>query len=293
MKIIETNQTLNLAQSGLKAGDEITIICVGGGAGGYAGDGYKNEATGRYGGNGGNAGYGGDPGNSGNTEYACGGGGGGAGAGYGAGGGGGGGASYNNASYVWPGGAGGGAGEYKMISHYLNATTVNSISVTIGAGGTGGTIYRNSNVTRKAPTNGGVTSFGSILSANGGMIGHGGPGGADSDRTGGGGGGGAGGYLLPIKMYGGSGGAGGKGAVFNMNISTNNTHVTIFHPDRSPVELGGGGGAGGYYVIKNVVGEKEQASRYGGIGGTGAYGDPTQGGQGVMSKGSGVVVILW
>lgn len=51
MKVIETNQTLNLAQYGLKAGDEITVICVGGGAGGSA-PGYTNT-QGSYCGNGG------------------------------------------------------------------------------------------------------------------------------------------------------------------------------------------------------------------------------------------------
>lgn len=283
MLIIESNKTLNLSQYGLKVGDPITVICVGGGAGGnggnYAGSYYY------YQGNGGNAGEGGGGGRTGNSNWGYGGGGGGAGAGYGAGGGGGGGGVDDDSSYVKPGSPGGGAGNYNMASHILNATTVNSISVTIGAGGNGSRMVSANDSANKA-TNGGVTSFGSICSASGGTVGAGGSGGRSGTYSGGGGGGGAGGYLLPMKLYGGGGGTGGDGGMYNYN---SNINITFIIPERPVMSLGGGGGAGGKSSRYTLTGEKAQTSIYGGVGGV--YGG--NGSKGVMSKGSGVVIVLW
>lgn len=287
MKVIETNQTLNLAQYGLKAGDEITVICVGGGAGGGA---ARDGSSGL--GYGGNAGFGGNGGVRASTSYGAAGGGGGAGGGYGAGGGGGGGASSANAysyyGYNKGAGYGGGAGEYKMISHKLNETTVNSIVVTIGAGGIGGNNYFTNNTYHNG-TNGGLTSFGSIVSANGGIICKGGAPGQDfcysgiSDRAAGpGGGGGEGGYILPLRMYGGSGGKGGDTRVVPGSPVT----PTMI------MSAGGGGGSGSMvqtYSNSSAFGVLAQSSQYGGHGGA----PETPGGQGFLSKGSGVVVVLW
>lgn len=250
MKVIETNQTINLATYGLKSGDEITVICVGGGAGGTFGGGNNGNSS--------NGGAGGNPGNSQDGLS-----GGGAGAGYGAGGGGG--STNKTSDGVY--GYGGGAGQYKMTSHKLNATTVNSIAVTIGAAGLGG------NANSKPGKNGGVTSFGAILSANGGIVNMGGSPGNARYTYGGCGGGGAGGFLLPLKIYGGAGGDGGHYFDYNKNSNAS-------LPPFQQLKLGG---CGGINISKNSSYTSLQASEYGG--------KPGQ--KGVMSKGEGVVVVLW
>ena len=291
MKIIETNQTINLATYGLKSGDEITVICVGGGAGGGAA--YRVSSNNGCGGDAGNGGYAGYCGNGARTSETAGGGGG-AGGGYGAGGGGGGGVTHNNSEYTGTGGCGGGAGEYKMTSHKLNATTVNSIAITIGAAGKGGN-NANANNTYHNGTNGGVTSFGAILSANGGIIGMGGTGGLDKGSglcSGGGGGGGEGGYIVPLKMYGGSGGKGGDARILMAADNGNHWGASGPYNPSTIMTAGGGGGASAaiYSYSGDVLfGTSAQSSLYGGTGG-----EPTEkGGKGFMSKGEGVVVIIW
>lgn len=182
--IIQTTQTLDLSQYGLKVGDKVNVICIGGGGGG--GTGYANGGA------------------AGNGGTAVGGGGGGAGGGYGAGGGGCGGYDGSGTNYY----AGGGGG-----SGYLNAKTVTltstSVTVTIGAAGAAGTAYN------KVAGSGGTTSFGSYLSASGGggagstsspycrkagvgarNGGTAGEVGTYTNKYGGGGGGGAGGWLV-------------------------------------------------------------------------------------------------
>ena len=273
--MITTNQTLNLATYGLKAGDPITVIAVGGGAGGSAGDWYGDT----YYYTGGNGGAAGCPGLGSNGSGA-----GGAGGGYGAGGGGGGSCSYGK------GGNGGGAGAYNITTHVLNATTVNSIAVTIGAGGAGGygvrtdrgTYYDYSSV---SGFNGGITSFGTILSANGGICDRGGFG----EYSAGGGGGGQGGYLFPQKIYGGSGGKGGRENLPYTAI--NNGGVWVGGPTERPILKGAGGGGGsGYYSTNQYIDvESEQYSEFGGRGGK----PGAAGGYGVESHGSGCVVVMW
>lgn len=294
---IETNQTINLSQYGLKAGDLITVTCIGGGAGGYgAGKTYDTSSTSynfTY-----QGGAGGDAGCPGGGSS---GGGGGAGAGYGAGGGGAANVSYYsynggyNSGTGTTGGTGGGSGECKMTTVILNATTVNSVAITVGAGGIGGkwssytdsttATYSFTRYQLSSPTNGGVTSFGTILSANGGIIGRGGIGGNNS------GGGGAGGYLFPQKIYGGQGGHGGQ-LVYCSTNSVANTGVAM-QSDTAVVEMlrgaGGGGGAAAVYNSPTTRTQLGQQSEFGGAGG--AKGQ--SGGYGIMSKGHGAVIILW
>ncbi len=288
---IETNQTINLSQYGLKAGDLITVTCIGGGAGGAAGGSvYSNDSDYmvKNGSAGGDAGH---PGKGGNISYA--GGGGGAGGGYGAGGGGG--AGYSG---IGAGGSGGGAGEVKIMSCLLNETTVNSLSATIGAAGLGGNFtgsgaYRTagtSTLAKNPPTNGGVTSLGTICSANGGVVYRGGPG-----STVYAGGGGAGGYLFPQKIYGGPGGTGGYHIAIHEIYGTNGG-AAIESVDKKRDMLKGSGGGGGeagpgnYVSYSNLFARQAaQESEFGGAGGAAGQ----TGGYGTMSKGHGAIIILW
>lgn len=267
MIVIEENKTLNLAQYGLEAGDTIDVICVGGGGGGGRGAGNDSSKVG----NGGNAGNGG--------KYGGYSGGGGAGAGYGAGGGGGG--SMSTANYR--GGDGGNAGEYKITSHVLNNTTVNSIAVTIGAAGLGGNFL---NAVRYNGTNGGITSFGTILSANGGNGGR-----SDGDSTAtnscaSGGVGGAGGFILPMKYYGGYS----HRRRWVPNTGAFNNNFTYPFGQEAQIMSGAGGcGGQGSSITDDFYARQAQGSLYGGTGG----GVGESGTKGTMSKGEGVVVVTW
>ena len=193
--IIDTTQTLDLTKYGLKVGDQVNVVCVGGGCGGY-GDTY---------GMGGNAGKGGGT-FGGYVGYGTGGGGGGG--GYGGGGGGAGGSCYSSPGV---GGQGGASGYATSGTVTLTSTTV---AITIGAGGQGGMNGSNSST---APKAGGTTSFGSYLSAAGGSSqsagGH--PGGqvtVSRDGAGrpvsavGGGGGGGGWHITSATVYSGTAG---------------------------------------------------------------------------------------
>lgn len=136
--LITESQTLDLSKYGIKVGDPLNVICIGGGGGG--GTSRDSRGTGGSGGQDGvtaSEAYGGKPGIGGR--------------GYGAGGGGG--AGYDDSDY---GGGGGGSGYVAMKTIVLNTTT--SVSITIGAGGA-------------SDSNGGTTSFGSYLSATGGYKG--------------------------------------------------------------------------------------------------------------------------
>lgn len=135
--IITESQTFDLSTLGIRVGDEITVICIGGGGGGGA-DGGKGGAGGAAGTSDDN-GRGGAPG-----------------AGYGAGGGGGGSSDRGD------GGGGGGGSGYKTKA--LITVSDLSVAVTIGAAGTGGaTLGKNHD-----GGSGGTTSFGAYLSASGG-----------------------------------------------------------------------------------------------------------------------------
>ena len=199
--LITSTQTLDLTLYGLSVGDQVNVVCIGGGGGGASGaSGYTSYGKGGAGGKPGDA-YGS------NSATGCAGGGG-AGGGYGAGGGGGAGIGMSSTS----GGGGGGGG-----GGYLTAATITltdtSVAVTIGAAGTGG--KSSGTATRcVAGGAGGTTSFGSYLSATGGAGGaagassgqgpstggisasKGGDGGARASSNSGGGGGGGGGWIV-------------------------------------------------------------------------------------------------
>jgi hypothetical protein len=106
-----------------------------------------------------------------------------------AGGGGGGGGGANNSSGNNSIGAGGGGGGGVTLKRFLSVTPGTSYTVTIGAAGSGGTGASNA-------TAGGNTSFGALLTANGGGAGSGGFGNTNTlysaNANGGTGGGGAG-----------------------------------------------------------------------------------------------------
>ena len=102
---------------------------------------------------------------------------------------------------------GGGGGGGHMAYSELSVTPGTAYPLTIGAGGAGGKTTSNSN-TGTVGSNGGITSFGTLLSASGGS------GGSQSGGAGGTGGGGGAGEVLtvvagafPADGYGSDGGA--------------------------------------------------------------------------------------
>lgn len=177
--LITDSGTFNPADYGLNAGDTINVTCVGGGGGGGGGGGYDASYTAVY--------YitdtseGGSGGNNGKTmsvntaNYYTPGEGGHAGAGYGAGGGGGGGVmgcwhdEYPKITISLGSGSGGSGGEICKKSITLANTDV--IAVTIGQGGAGGK-GRRINTAQTNAQNGGTSSFGSFVSASGGLGGN-------------------------------------------------------------------------------------------------------------------------
>lgn len=229
----------NPADYGLAVGTLLNVVCVGGGQGGF--NGHSN---------GGAAGHGGE------SRTSDDGGGGGSGGGFGAGGGGGG-SKYD--SGTTPGGKGGDAGEVVIKS--IRLTSVNSISVGIGAGGA-------------REKNGGNTTFGSYVTARGGgtFTNNIAPGGTGADvyvnasRAGGGGGGG--GYIISNGLFGGAGGNGSGGKDFG-----------------APTLIGGGGGSG--VAADQNLNFNPASSIYGGHGGL--AGQPG----GNAGIGSGLCIVAW
>ena len=145
--------------------------------------------------------------------------------------GGGGGAKGSNYSYPYAGGGGG-----EMVSAIVDVSKEVSVPVTIGRGGAGGT---DSN---KAGGNGGVTSFGTLLSANGGT-------GGAANGPGGNGGSGGGGKMYGTGGNGSYGGGGGAAqGIYNRPAGNGGTYG------------GGGGGTDRYYPAGN-------GGTYGGNGG--------------------------
>lgn len=238
--IIQTTQALDLSQYGLKVGDKVNVICIGGGGGGGAGGTSANGSAGGAGGKRGGGNYGG-------------GGGGGA---YGAGGGGG---TGSKGATSGGGGGGGGAGYVSAKTVTLTST---SIAITVGAAGTGGTSY-----TARGGT-GGTSSFGSLVSAAGGV---GGNGGKYSGNYGGGGAGGHNGGKGDKALYtthtcAGGGGAGGW--IVESAVSQTGTNGEDAIPPSltaSATYYYGTGGAGG---------------TGGGSGGDGSNAPPMDGGNG-------------
>ena len=168
--------------------------------------------------------------------------------------GGGGGAGGNltyDSSYTSFGG-GGGAGRLKK--QQLTVTPGQSITVTIGVGGTAGVDRTGTGSSGGVGSNGGSTSFGTLLSATGGN----GGGGGSTPASGGGGNGGAGsaggGGGSCGATYGGSGGngdyCGGGGASSSTNANTKGGNGGTY----------GGGGGSNY-------GSRATGGQYGGAGG--------------------------
>ena len=176
------------------------------------------------------------------------------------GGGGGGGSNAHSQDYSvydrYADGGGGGGGSGYMAKSTFTVTPKQSISVTIGAGGAVGQA-------------GGTTSFGSLLSANGGSAG-------ESGRTDG--------YSYGYGGKGGDGGSGGAGNSGSHTVpATNPSSITY-------IENGGAGGNGaqfgggaGSYEAKGGNG-----GTYGGGGGAGgAYSGSYSGGTGGQYGGAG------
>jgi hypothetical protein len=164
--IFTESGTFNIADYGLKIGDKVNVICVGGGGAGcgaadYASGSYITYSTYYYGGDAGtNGGYG-----SGGNGASC--------------------SSNGNSTTSGVCGSGGGSGYVTQDTVVINT---NLITVTIGAGGKGKNTVSTAN-------SGGSTSFGTLLTADGGRGGSldtGGAGGnkgsAAGSRTGGAGG---------------------------------------------------------------------------------------------------------
>ena len=172
--MFENSTTFKPSDYGLFPGDQIDILCVGGGGAGW----QDNWCQG------GSAGHGGGYNNTKNS--------GGAGEGYGAGGGG---CAYgNNSSH--PAGCGGGSGYVKYGQLEITGANMNTpFAITVGAGGDNTTLGGS---TGSVP--GSASSFGNIVTAAGGGAGtktSGGAGwntGGDRYNASGGGGGGAAGW---------------------------------------------------------------------------------------------------
>lgn len=182
---------------------------------------------------------------------------------------GGGGGGYGTSNHQFGGGGGGGY----MAKGSYTISSGQSVNVTIGNGGTGGST---------SPSNGGTTSFGTYLSANGGAAGtetaggSGGSGGGGSlyasgtgDSAGSGGTGGSGGY-------GGGGGGGGAGSVDGY------TPAQYFYATGGAGGSGGsyGGGGGGGGPAGKGYGYRKNSTSFSVSGGTAGLASYGQGGRG-------------
>lgn len=181
------------------------------------------------------------------------------------GGGGGGGSGTSNGSTGGGGGGGGGGGYSEILA---DLTGVSTVAVTIGAGGAGGTAGSNNAVS------GGNTTFGSFLTAGGGVHG------------------------LPGNTGGGTGGAGGSSSSGDLNLSGGAGGNGTTSGTSATSGSGGGSsiyGAGGVFVTAGgaTVSTGNAGSIYGGGGGGGALG-ATGGSAPVGGAGaSGMVIIIW
>lgn len=207
----------------------------------------------------------------------------------GGGGGGGGGARWQiSANSYSNGGGGGGSGGFVFVSN-LYVGDVSTVSVGIGAGGTGGTagvkavgVATSNTVTGGTGATGGATTFGSYLTASGGLGGNGGTAGASQPTgTALGGSGGAATNLV----FGGQAVAGTTGAGVTMQstaVAAGSTSVSAFNyfPFSTTPSAGASGGsasstAGTVFEI-GALGTGGSAGYQGG-GGGGACGGAASG----------------
>lgn len=246
---------ITLSDYGIRAGQQVGIICIGGGgAGGGVKGGYSV----------GNVAKGGDAGKAGGGY------GGGGGIGIGAGGGGAAGLSdyayqpYSGADWesrrCAVGSGGGGAGYLASdVITVTDAIVAATIIVSVGKGGTGG---------YDTGADGNPTSFGTYVTANGGV---------------GGGGGSPGGYYGTVVSKGGGSGRANGGNGYGTQYNSSNTY-----------QYYGGGGAGGFIIGQPVAGNGVNASASAGAGAgggltTGGGAQPGQDG----SDGHGACFMIW
>lgn len=173
------------------------------------------------------------------------------------------------------GGGGGGGGGGHMKSQTLSVVPGTTYQITIGAGAT------------SVGGNGGATSFGTLLSANGGNGGkYNGGGNGGSGGGGPGGNGGDGG----TGSYGGSGGKGGSYS-YNHAASDGTPGIAAAGGDGAAGTAGtgrdGGGGAGGGFGGNGGKGGDSGADYGAGGGGGGGYGENGNGGNGENVSGGG------
>lgn len=175
------------------------------------------------------------------------------------GGGGGGGASGSTG----PGAAGGGGGAaYKVINREDLAA---SVSVTVGAGGAGGE-RRGTADPGGDGQNGGTSSFGSHVSATGGVGGAGGEGGGSGGGSPGSGGTGSGGDVnlrgqQGHESWGGGQGAGPFGGIRNSfgSDATSSQNYGVGGGYRSSLREAGRNGSAGVVVVIEYLGGEEDA----------------------------------
>lgn len=217
--VVTESQTIDFTKHGLRAGDQVNVICIGGGGGGQG----SGNSVG-YSHSGGDAGKGGEGSDDGNFGAFSGGGGGG---GYGGGGGGAGGGYGNGTS-----GAGGYSGCLSAATITLKAEEL-IVDVTVGEGGKGG-----AGGDKGSPgTKGEPSSFGAYLSADGG----------DGGGTPNGKGGHAGGHGQSGGADGGGGGGGWIVASFGQREGTDGEPQTVpnYADGCGYYSRGGSGGTGG------------------------------------------------
>lgn len=186
---------------------------------------------------------------------------------WGAGGGGGGGQRYYSSDRR-SGGTGGGGGAYRRMQ-FLLADLPSSVTVTIGAGGTGGAGSASLGADPGNGQNGGATTFGSILQAYGGVGGGAVPAGSTLVLSGGSGAGVTSPSTANEPAAWGTGGRGGQ-------VAPGSNSNDVGNPSGA---AGAGGGAGGGLSPANaaITGKDGGANSLAKAGGTGAT---TQGGAG-------------
>ncbi len=181
-------------------------------------------------------------------------------------------------------GGGGGGGGGNVATKTITVIPGTIYPITVGVGGSGGA-SRNAN-----GNNGGASSFGTLVSANGG---NGGTSGNSSSTGGGGNGGSGGGSGGKNNMYSVTPGTPGSGS-YGGNGGNGSTRTTSAQNGGKGIEAAGGtgaggskgtgdgagGGGGGGYGGKGGNGGNNSSSGGGGGGGGGGYGASGNGGNG-------------
>ena len=197
----------------------------------------------------------------------------------GGGGGGQGGSSWGTTSTNYGGNGGGGGRTATVLNAQISRYT--DYQITIGAGGRGGNGYSGSGSgTADDGTDGGITSFGNVVSASGGDAGT-----SSGGGDGGSGGGGGGGYHSS-GGDGGSDGRDGEGAARPGGSGQGTTTRAFKDPDGIQC-AGGGAGGGGYSGTTGPGTNGDGSDGSGGRGGEGGVGSNGRAGT------KGVCMIRW